>query len=77
MANLAPVPSENNACAHCGSPLVADQRYCLSCGQPASPVRLAFLGVLRARNVTAHFRRPRGRDIDAACGQLRRRTAGA
>jgi hypothetical protein len=26
---------------------VADQRYCLSCGQPASPVRLAFLDVLQ------------------------------
>jgi 23S rRNA (adenine2503-C2)-methyltransferase len=37
---------------------------------------LAFLGVLRSRKVTAHFRRPRGRDIDAACGQLRRRLAG-
>jgi 23S rRNA (adenine2503-C2)-methyltransferase len=36
---------------------------------------LAFLGVLRGRNVTAHFRRSRGRDIDAACGQLRRRAA--
>jgi hypothetical protein len=48
MANLAPVPSENNACAHCGSPLVADQRYCLSCGQPSSPVRLAFLDVLES-----------------------------
>jgi 23S rRNA (adenine2503-C2)-methyltransferase len=34
---------------------------------------LAFLEVLRGRNVVAHFRRPRGRDIDAACGQLRRR----
>jgi 23S rRNA (adenine2503-C2)-methyltransferase len=38
---------------------------------------LAFLEVLRGRNVIAHFRRPRGRDIDAACGQLRRRAAGA
>jgi hypothetical protein len=46
MANLAPVPSESNTCAHCGAPLVADQRYCLSCGQPSSPVRLAFLDVL-------------------------------
>jgi 23S rRNA (adenine2503-C2)-methyltransferase len=35
----------------------------------------AFLGILRAANVTAHFRRPRGRDIDAACGQLRRRAS--
>jgi 23S rRNA (adenine2503-C2)-methyltransferase len=35
----------------------------------------AFLGELRAQGVVAHFRRPRGRDIDAACGQLRRRAA--
>jgi hypothetical protein len=44
--NLAPVPSESASCNHCGAPLVADQRYCLSCGQPCSPVRLAFLDVL-------------------------------
>ncbi len=36
----------------------------------------AFATVLRERGVVAHFRRPRGRDIDAACGQLRRRVAG-
>ena len=36
---------------------------------------LAFLEVLRAKGVVSHFRRPRGRDIDAACGQLRRRAA--
>jgi 23S rRNA (adenine2503-C2)-methyltransferase len=36
---------------------------------------LGFLGVLRGQGVVAHFRRPRGRDIDAACGQLRRRAA--
>ncbi len=46
MSNLAPVPSEGNTCANCSAPLVADQRYCLSCGQPVSPVRLAFLDVL-------------------------------
>jgi len=46
MTNLASVPSEGTTCAHCGAPLVADQRYCLSCGQPCSPVRLAFLDVL-------------------------------
>jgi 23S rRNA (adenine2503-C2)-methyltransferase len=34
----------------------------------------AFAGVLRARNLVAHFRRSRGPDIDAACGQLRLRT---
>ncbi len=37
----------------------------------------AFMDELKARGVVAHFRRPRGRDIDAACGQLRRRAAAA
>jgi len=46
MTNLAPVPSESSTCPNCSAPLVADQRYCLSCGQPCSPVRLAFLDVL-------------------------------
>ncbi len=46
MTSLAPVPSENTTCSNCSAPLVADQRYCLSCGQPVSPVRLAFLDVL-------------------------------
>jgi len=42
----------------------------------ASPPAAAevFMAELRARRVVAHFRRPRGRDIDAACGQLRRLT---
>ncbi|HUR57063.1 MAG TPA: 23S rRNA (adenine(2503)-C(2))-methyltransferase RlmN [Opitutaceae bacterium] len=35
----------------------------------------AFAAELRARGVVAHFRRSRGPDIDAACGQLRRRVA--
>jgi hypothetical protein len=48
MTNLAPVPSESSTCTHCSAPLVADQRYCLSCGQPCSPVRLAFLDVLES-----------------------------
>jgi hypothetical protein len=45
-----PVPAEpaGATCANCGAALVADQRYCLECGQPASPVRLAFLDVLQA-----------------------------
>ena len=34
----------------------------------------AFAHELRARKIVAHFRRSRGPDIDAACGQLRRRT---
>jgi hypothetical protein len=48
--SLVPVPSEQpeTTCAGCGAALVPDQRYCLSCGQPVSPVRLAFLDVLQA-----------------------------
>jgi 23S rRNA (adenine2503-C2)-methyltransferase len=34
----------------------------------------AFIAELRARRIVAHFRRARGREIDAACGQLRRRS---
>ena len=36
----------------------------------------AFAAELRARGVVAHFRRSRGPEIDAACGQLRRRALG-
>jgi hypothetical protein len=36
------------SCSSCGAPLAPDQRYCLACGQPCSPVRLAFLDVLTA-----------------------------
>ena len=48
--SLAPVPSEQIGanCANCSAPLAPDQRYCLACGQPVSPVRLAFLDVLQA-----------------------------
>jgi 23S rRNA (adenine2503-C2)-methyltransferase len=35
----------------------------------------AFVAELRSHRVVAHFRRSRGPDIDAACGQLRRRLA--
>lgn len=37
----------------------------------------AFAAILCERGVVAHFRRSRGPDIDAACGQLRRRAAAA
>ncbi len=33
-----------------------------------------FIAELRAHGIVAHFRRPRGPDIDAACGQLRQKT---
>ena len=37
----------------------------------------AFAAELRARGVVAHFRRSRGPEIEAACGQLRRRVEAA
>jgi hypothetical protein len=40
-------------CAGCGAPLAPDQRYCLACGRPCSPVRLAFLDVLQSEPQTA------------------------
>jgi hypothetical protein len=48
--NLVPVPNEPEraSCANCSAPLAGDQRYCLACGQPVTPVRLAFLDVLQA-----------------------------
>jgi hypothetical protein len=51
-----PNPSNGIAtasCAGCGAQLAPDQRYCLACGRPASPVRLAFLDVLQAEPGTA------------------------
>jgi hypothetical protein len=46
--SLAPVPTDSSTCENCGAALVSDQRYCLSCGQPVAPVRLAFLDVLQS-----------------------------
>lgn len=48
--NLVPVPSDEQeaTCPSCSAPLVGDQRYCLACGHPVSPVRLAFLDVLQS-----------------------------
>jgi hypothetical protein len=52
--SLVPLPSEqvSATCSGCGAALVADQRYCLSCGKPCSPVRLAFLDALTPEPVT-------------------------
>ncbi len=44
-------------------------------GQPAQDVVDAFQRRLIARGVSAYIRRPRGRDIYAACGQLKRTTS--
>ncbi len=45
--------------------------------RPESPDVHAFQAVLRQRGVNAHIRASRGRDIAAACGQLRHEKAGA
>jgi len=51
--SVMPVPSDpesgGQTCPGCGSPLASDQRYCLNCGRPSSPVRLAFLDVLQGQ----------------------------
>jgi 23S rRNA (adenine2503-C2)-methyltransferase len=41
--------------------------------RPASSSAYHFTEQLRSRGVTVHMRKSRGLDIDAACGQLRRR----
>lgn len=41
--------------------------------RPTSDASQKFLARLRERGINAHLRRSRGIDIDAACGQLRRR----
>jgi 23S rRNA (adenine2503-C2)-methyltransferase len=43
--------------------------------RPGSYESQRFLQRLRERGINAHIRKSRGRDIDAACGQLRRTTA--
>ncbi len=68
--NVVPIqspPEDAGAkCHNCGASVVADQRYCLTCGQPCSPVRLPFLDVLQAE---ADARVP-GTVIQAPVGYL-------
>ena len=42
-------------------------------GRPKADDVMRFQEVLRAHGVNVHVRKSRGRDIDAACGQLRRK----
>jgi 23S rRNA (adenine2503-C2)-methyltransferase len=44
-------------------------------GRPKAQDVMAFQEILRNNGVNAHVRKSRGRDIDAACGQLRRKSA--
>ena len=53
-----PVPAAAAACPNCGAALSPDQRYCLACGRPCSPVRLAFLDVLQSESAAAAGWRP-------------------
>ena len=41
--------------------------------RPKSDDVVRFQEILRAAGVNAHVRKSRGRDIEAACGQLRRK----
>jgi len=41
--------------------------------RPTSQDVMNFQAILRNSGVNAHVRKSRGRDIDAACGQLRRK----
>jgi len=43
--------------------------------RPSEEVQEEFLSILRDRGIAATIRREKGHDIDAACGQLRRRMA--
>ncbi len=82
--NLVALPSqtaqEAATCPSCGAALVPDQRYCLSCGQPCSPVRLPFLDVLQTESEagaqTMVLPAPVGyvptHEPDGALGRLRR-----
>jgi 23S rRNA (adenine2503-C2)-methyltransferase len=45
--------------------------------RPKAEAVMRFQAILRAGGVNAHVRRSRGRDIDAACGQLRRKAESA
>jgi hypothetical protein len=87
VVNVFPIqsPSQESSqakCSNCGAALLEDQRYCLACGQPCSPVRLAFLDVLQAERdvqgqvtiaapLAAGYLQPLPRQ-DGAIGSLRR-----
>jgi 23S rRNA (adenine2503-C2)-methyltransferase len=47
----------------------------LSWNRPSEQTQETFLKILRDRGIAATIRREKGHDIDAACGQLRRRVA--
>lgn len=76
-----PPEGDGAKCPNCGAAVAADQRYCLTCGQPCSPVRLAFLDVLQAESESrapiaiapspAGYLPPLPQD-DGAIGRLRR-----
>ncbi len=46
-------------------------------GRPNAETAYAFQRELRSHGVNAHIRTSRGQEVDAACGQLRRRSGGS
>jgi hypothetical protein len=88
MMNIVPISAQQPtqqgeaSCPNCGAAIVADQRYCLSCGQPCSPLRLEFLDVLQRgeQSATTVLPAPAGYtpaylpavEPDGAIGWLRR-----
>jgi 23S rRNA (adenine2503-C2)-methyltransferase len=68
---LAPIAKRLNAHVN----LIAMNPTPLTSAMPSSPARIdLFMDTLRARGVNVTLRDTRGRDIDAACGQLRARS---
>ncbi len=70
-----PPEGDGAKCPNCGARIAADQRYCLACGQPCSPVRLPFLDVLQAESELRRpdRDRPADRRLPAAAALGRRR----
>jgi 23S rRNA (adenine2503-C2)-methyltransferase len=66
-------PIANRLSAHVN--LIAMNPTPLTAAMPSSHARIeAFMNSLKAHGVNVTLRDTRGRDIDAACGQLRART---
>ncbi|CAB4919763.1 unannotated protein [freshwater metagenome] len=63
LAPVEPAPSlgpHGEPCTACGSPLAADQRYCLNCGIRRADTRLAFRDILAAKAAAGAAQPPAG-----------------
>lgn len=59
---------DGEPCVSCGSPLAADQRYCLTCGHRRAAARLPFLEILREDPVPQLI--PLGQPIGSSGGPV-------